>query len=281
MRAVTETSTTDAASRAVTARLPASPALACAYLPYGIELSVVIPVFDERDNIVPLVQETVAILAGRCRFEIVCVDDHSADGTSAVLRDLARVTPSLRALMHVRRRGQSAALRTGIKAARGAWIVTMDGDGQNDPADIPGLLARRDTAAQDVKLFVGWRVNRKDSASKRWASRCANGIRGALLRDRTPDTGCGLKLFERDAFLDLPYFDHMHRYLPALMQRSGWKTTSVPVRHRPRLTGHSKYGNLARAIAGLYDLVGVTWLIRRSSVDGAREIDGQWDETGG
>ena len=134
------------------------------------------------------------------------------------------------------------------------------------------LLAKRETAPPGIKLFAGWRVERKDSGSKRWASRWANRIRATVLRDNTPDTGCGIKLFERDAYLDLPYFDHMHRYLPALMQRAGWQTVSVPVGHRPRRAGHSKYNNLSRAIAGLYDLVGVTWLIRRSSVEKAREM---------
>jgi len=235
-------------------------------------LSVVIPVFNEKDNIASLVRETTAVLASGPAFEIVCVDDHSDDGTLDVLRKLASAFASLRVITHAHRRGQSAAMRTGIKAARGPWIVTMDGDGQNDPADIPGLLATRSSTDPKVKLFAGWRVQRQDSGSKRWASRWANRIRGALLRDRTPDTGCGLKLFERAAFLDLPYFDHMHRYLPALMQRAGWKTVSIPVRHRPRLAGVSKYNNLARALAGAYDLVGVTWLMRRSSVGDVQEI---------
>lgn len=247
----------------------------------GVELSVVIPLFNEQGNVAPLVHETVATLARHARFEIVCVDDHSEDQTVDVLSKLAVAVPSLRVLVHSCRRGQSAAMRTGVRAARGAWIVTMDGDGQNDPSDIPHLLAMRDAAAQEVKLFAGWRVERKDGVSKRWASRWANRIRSTLLRDHTPDTGCGLKLFERSAFLDLPYFDHMHRYLPALMQRAGWKTESVPVRHRPRLSGYSKYNNLARALAGLYDLIGVTWLIRRSSVERACEIVMQRDRADG
>lgn len=240
--------------------------------PAPIALSVVIPVHDEEANIGPLVAETLAALHPHGAFEIVCVDDRSADRTLAVLRELAREVPQFRALAHSRRRGQSAAIRTGVKAARGAWIATMDGDGQNDPRDIPRLLAQRDASPPAVKLLAGWRVDRKDSGSKRWASRWANRIRAAALRDRTPDTGCGIKLFERAAFLDLPYFDHMHRYLPALMQRAGWTTVSVPVSHRPRLAGRSKYGNLSRAAAGLWDLLGVAWLLRRSSVGDAREI---------
>ncbi|HPN79968.1 MAG TPA: dolichol-phosphate mannosyltransferase, partial [Dokdonella sp.] len=151
-------------------------------------------------------------------------------------------------------------------------IATLDGDGQNDPADIPRLLAMRDGSPPAIKLFAGWRVNRKDTGSKRLASRLANAIRSRLLRDETPDTGCGIKLFEREAFLDLPYFDHMHRYLPALMQRAGWQVKSVPVNHRARGTGVSKYNNLNRALVGIADLRGVGWLIRRSKRTTTEEI---------
>lgn len=228
------------------------------------ELSVVIPVFNERDNIAPLVDETVAALRGPVAFEILCVDDHSRDDSLAVLEALKARVPELRVLHHASQSGQSTAVRNGVKAARGAWVATLDGDGQNDPADIPRLLAARDAAAPEVKLFAGWRVNRRDSGSKRWASRWANGIRTRMLRDDTPDTGCGIKLFERAVFLELPYFDHMHRYLPALVQRAGWKTASVPVNHRPRTAGVSKYTNLGRALVGVRDLLGVAWLIARS-----------------
>lgn len=232
-------------------------------------LSVVVPVFNERDNVTPLISEIVAALRGHALlkggdFEIVYVDDHSRDDTLAVLQGLKATTPELRVLHHVSQSGQSTAVRTGVKAARGAWIATLDGDGQNDPADIPRLLAKRDESPADVKLFAGWRVDRKDTGSKRWASKFANAIRSRMLRDATPDTGCGIKLFEREAFLDLPYFDHMHRYLPALMQRAGWKTISVPVNHRHRASGVSKYNNLNRALVGLRDLRGVAWLIVRS-----------------
>jgi dolichol-phosphate mannosyltransferase len=180
--------------------------------------------------------------------------------------------PELRVLHHVKQSGQSTAIRTGVKHARGAWIATLDGDGQNDPADIPKLLEARESADRGIRLFAGWRVNRRDSGSKRWASKWANAIRARMLRDETPDTGCGIKLFEREAFLDLPYFDHMHRYLPALMQRAGWKTVSVPVNHRPRSTGVSKYNNLNRALVGLRDLRGVSWLIVRSKRTGVEEV---------
>ena len=228
------------------------------------ELSVVVPVFNERDNVAPLVDEIVAALRGRIAFEIVYVDDHSSDDSLAVLKALQARVPELRVLHHVTQSGQSTAVRNGVKAARGAWIATLDGDGQNDPADIPKLLDARAQADAGTKLFAGWRVNRQDSGSKRWASKAANAIRRRLLRDDTPDTGCGIKLFEREAFLDLPYFDHMHRYLPALMQRAGWKTVSVPVNHRARGAGVSKYNNLNRALVGIADLRGVAWLIRRA-----------------
>ena len=175
-------------------------------------------------------------------------------------------------LRHSRRSGQSTAIHSGVEAARAGWIATLDGDGQNDPADIPGLLEARSVAAADTKLFAGWRVDRKDDAGKRWASRAANAIRSRLLRDDTPDTGCGIKLFERKAFLALPYFDHMHRYLPALMQRAGWRTVSIPVRHRARSSGASKYNNLHRAWVGLRDLRGVAWLISRSKLTGVEEL---------
>ncbi len=235
-------------------------------------LSVVVPVFNERDNVTPLVNEIVAALRGLVDFEIVYVDDHSRDDTLAVLQSLKSTVPELRVLHHVSQSGQSTAVRTGVKAARGAWIATLDGDGQNDPADIPKLLAKRDESPADVKLFAGWRVSRKDTGSKRWASKFANAIRSRMLRDATPDTGCGIKLFEREAFLDLPYFDHMHRYLPALMQRAGWKTISVPVNHRHRASGVSKYNNLNRALVGLRDLRGVAWLIVRSKRTAVEEV---------
>ena len=228
------------------------------------QISVVVPVFNERDNVKPLVEEIVAALRGRHDFEIVYVDDHSKDDSLAVLQGLKASVPELRVLHHVTQSGQSTAVRTGVKAARGAWIATLDGDGQNDPADIPKLIAARDAGDAQVKLYAGWRVDRKDTGSKRWASKFANAIRSRLLRDSTPDTGCGIKLFERDAFLDLPYFDHMHRYLPALMQRAGWRTVSVPVNHRPRGAGVSKYNNFNRAMVGIADLRGVAWLIRRA-----------------
>ena len=235
-------------------------------------LSVVVPVYNEEGNVAPLVGEIVAALRGRLEFEIVYVDDCSRDGTLEALRRLKADVPELRVVRHLANSGQSAAIRNGAKAARGAWIATLDGDGQNDPADIPKLLAERDRADPVVKLFAGWRVDRRDSGSKRWASKWANAIRSRMLRDATPDTGCGIKLFEREAFLDLPWFDHMHRYLPALMQRAGWKTLSVPVHHRHRASGVSKYNNLGRALVGIRDLRGVAWLIARNRRTGVEEL---------
>jgi dolichol-phosphate mannosyltransferase len=245
-------------------------------------LSVVVPVFNEQDNVAPLVHEIVAALRGHPRlaeaaggasgFEIVYVDDNSRDDTLVRLQQLKREVPELRVVHHATQSGQSAAVRNGVKAARGRWIATLDGDGQNDPADIPKLLDERARTPADVKLFAGWRTQRKDTGSKRWASKIANAIRSRMLRDDTPDTGCGIKLFEREAFLDLPWFNHMHRYLPALMQRAGWKTVSVPVHHRARSTGVSKYNNLNRALVGIADLRGVAWLIRRGKVTAVEEL---------
>lgn len=229
-----------------------------------LDLSVVVPVFNERDNVDLLVREIVSVLRGSCSFEIIYIDDHSRDDTLAVLRDLQSTVPELRVLHHAQQCGQSTAIRNGVKAAQGIWIATLDGDGQNDPRDILKLIIARDLSDPATRLFAGWRVNRQDSGSKRWASKLANALRRRLLHDDTPDTGCGIKLFEREAFLDLPYFDHMHRYLPALMQRAGWKTSSVPVNHRPRGAGVSKYNNIHRALVGIADLRGVVWLIRRA-----------------
>ncbi|MBS0201063.1 MAG: glycosyltransferase family 2 protein [Proteobacteria bacterium] len=236
------------------------------------QLSVVVPVYNEQDNVEPLIREILAALRGKIPFEIVYVDDQSKDGTLAVLQRLKNEVPELRVVRHLANAGQSTAVRNGVKAARAPWIATLDGDAQNDPADIPNLLAERAKADGDTKMFAGWRVNRQDTGSKRWASKWANAIRSRMLRDSTPDTGCGIKLFERDAFLDLPYFDHMHRYLPALMQRAGWKTISVPVNHRHRASGSSKYTNFGRAMVGVRDLRGVSWLIDRSRRTHTEEI---------
>ena len=236
------------------------------------ELSVVVPVHNERDNVSPLIDEICAALRGVIAFEIVYVDDLSRDDTLQVLAQRQANVPELRVIRHLAQCGQSTAVRNGVKAATGAWIATLDGDGQNDPADIPKLLAERARAPADVRLFAGWRVKRNDDFVKRLSSKIANGVRSRLLRDATPDTGCGIKLFDRSVFLELPYFDHMHRYLPALMQRAGFRTVSVPVNHRPRSAGVSKYGMWNRLWVGISDLRGVAWLIRRSRRSAVEEI---------
>ena len=236
------------------------------------QVSVVVPVFNEQDNIAPLVHEITAALRGLLPFEIIYVDDCSKDASREVLKQLREVVPELRVFGHTRQSGQSTAIRNGVKQARGEWVATLDGDGQNDPADIPKLIAARDAADPAVKLFAGWRVERKDTGSKRWASKAANAIRSRLLRDETPDTGCGIKLFERALFLDLPYFDHMHRFLPALAQRAGARVVSVEVNHRPRTLGQSKYGTWHRLWVGIWDLIGVMWLQRRAHVPEVEEV---------
>lgn len=226
-------------------------------------LSVVVPVRNEAPNILPLIAEIEAALAG-IAHEIVYVDDGSTDATPARLAEAEAAGAPLRRRRHRRSCGQSAAVVTGVRAARGEWIATLDGDGQNDPADIPALLHRaQEEAAGPPLLIAGHRTTRRDSRVKRVSSRVANRIRVGLLRDATPDTGCGLKLFRRADFLELPHFDHMHRYLPALFLRAGGRVVSVPVNHRPRTRGRSNYGTLDRLWVGMFDLVGVYWLQRR------------------
>jgi dolichol-phosphate mannosyltransferase len=223
-------------------------------------ISVVVPVRNEAPNIAPLIGEIRAALAD-LPYEIIYVDDGSTDDTAAVLAQAASEAPLVRR-RHAASCGQSAAVVTGIHAARAPWIATLDGDGQNDPSDIPAMLSRA-LAEGALVLIAGHRTQRRDSLTKRLASSFANRLRAALLRDATPDTGCGLKVFARETFLALPAFDHMHRYLPALFIRAGGRVISVPVRHRPRLRGTSNYGTLDRALVGIIDLAGVAWLQRR------------------
>ncbi|MCU0754608.1 MAG: glycosyltransferase family 2 protein [Xanthomonadales bacterium] len=226
-------------------------------------LSVVVPVHDEDANVETLVDEIARALRPVLHFEMLFVDDASRDRTLEVLRSLKGRYPELRVLRHHGQCGQSTAVHTGIRAARADWIATLDGDGQNDPADLPTLLAARDRAPVQVRLFQGWRTTRKDSWVKRVSSSIANAVRSRLLGDATPDTGCGIKLIERAVFLELPYFDHMHRFLPALVRRAGFGVQSVPVSHRPRLGGRSKYGVWNRLWVGMVDIAGVAWLSRR------------------
>jgi dolichol-phosphate mannosyltransferase len=231
-----------------------------------MDLSVVIPVKDEAANVAPLVAELRAALDGLLDYEILYVDDGSEDGTAAEVARLQAEAPHLRLLRHMRNYGQSAAIRSGVRAARAAWIATLDGDGQNDPADILKLWRIGLTAPEAPPLLIaGYRESRRDSWGKRFASQVANRVRRRMLGDDTPDTGCGLKLFPRALFLDLPYFDHMHRFLPALVLREGGTVRSIRVNHRPRRRGASKYGVLDRLGVGVVDLFGVIWLKRRAA----------------
>ncbi len=232
-----------------------------------MDLSIVIPVRNEAGNIAPLVAEIAAALDGEADYEIVYVDDGSTDATAAELARLRASRKQLRVVRHAKSCGQSAAIRSGVKAARAAWIATLDGDGQNDPADIPALWRiARAAPPHPPLLLAGHRAHRRDSWTKRRSSRIANAVRRALLHDDTPDTGCGLKLFPRALYLDLPFFDHQHRFLPALALREGGTVRSLPVNHRPRERGASKYGTWDRLWVGIADLFGVMWLRRRKSV---------------
>jgi len=229
-----------------------------------VALSVVVPVKDEAENIAPLAREIAQAIGQESSAEIVFVDDGSSDATARILTDLKTSLPQLRVIQHGRNMGQSRGVRTGVRAARGDIIVVLDGDGQNDPADIPRLLAElRSADSARVGLVQGQRAQRQDSMKKKVASRLANRVRRSLLNDGATDVGCGLKAFRRDAFLALPYFDHMHRYMVALMLREGFEVRFVEVNHRPRLHGQSKYGVLDRLAAGVTDLLGVRWLQRR------------------
>jgi dolichol-phosphate mannosyltransferase len=230
-----------------------------------LQLSIVVPVRNEQENVLPLLAEIHAALEGGADFEVIYVDDGSSDATPARLADAMRRYPRLRVFSHHASCGQSSALMTGMRAAQGEWIATLDGDGQNDPADILKLLSARDAAgAPNLQLVAGYRKKRHDSWIKRISSRIANGVRSRLLGDATPDTGCGLKLILHAACMELPRFDHMHRFLPALVQRNGGATISVEVNHRPRTRGVSNYGLFDRLWVGIVDLAGVMWLKRRA-----------------
>jgi dolichol-phosphate mannosyltransferase len=226
-------------------------------------VSVVVPVRNEAGNVAPLVAEIAAALEGRWRYEVVYVNDGSSDGTEAELRLLKAQHPWLRSLRHAQSCGQSAALRSGVAAARAPIVATLDGDGQNDPAFLPQLIEAFQSGAPRVGLVAGQRVVRKATGFKKFQSRVANGVRGAILRDGTRDTGCGLKAFQRDMFMSLPYFDGLHRFLPALVKREGYEIGYVDVVDRPRLHGVSNYGFWDRLWIGILDLFGVWWLIRR------------------
>ena len=236
-------------------------------------VSVVIPVYNEEGNIGRLVEETLDAVPAANLGEIVVVDDFSTDNGPQEVLAIARNNKKVRLVRHLQNAGQSAALRSGILAAKHPLIATMDGDGQNDPHDLPEMIKAIAPADSDSgpALIGGVRVNRKDTGSKRWASRAANKIRDWVLRDDCPDTGCGIKVFWREAFLKLPFFTSVHRYLPALFQTYGYATEYVPVNSRERLAGVSKYNNFNRALIGLYDLFGVSWLRRRTKNPPVRE----------
>jgi glycosyltransferase involved in cell wall biosynthesis len=231
-------------------------------IPNAPAVSVIVPVRNEAENIAPLVDEIAAALTGRV-FEVIYVNDGSTDGTDAELKRLIARHPWLRQVRHAQSCGQSAALRTGMAAARAPIIATLDGDGQNDPAFLPKLIAPLEQAGTRLGLVAGQRVGRKDTAFKRFQSRFANAVRGAILKDGTRDTGCGLKAFPRDVGLGLPYFDGLHRFLPALIRREGREVGYVDVVDRPRRHGVSNYGFWDRLWIGILDLGGVWWLIRR------------------
>ena len=226
--------------------------------------SVVIAVLNEAENVQAVTDEVLAAMAPIEPFEIVYVDDGSTDDTPALLQAMADADPRVRLVRHDRRCGKSQAVRTGILAARADWVATLDGDGQNDPNDLPDMLNLAWTAAGAPPLVAGQRVRRDDPVSRLIATRIANGIRASLLGDHCPDTGCGVKIFRRDDFLLLPCFEGMHRFLPALFQRYGHPLINHPVRHRARLKGVSKYTNWGRALVGVFDLMGVAWLVRRT-----------------
>ena len=233
-----------------------------------IEISVLVPVMNEAGNITPLVDEICTAFKGR-RFEIIYIDDASTDGTAAELSDLLKTVPQLRVLRHEIRSGQSAALWSGLWQARGVLIGVLDGDGQNVPADFPAIEAALQDLGDTPGMVAGIRQRRNDSPSRLLASRAAKWIRASLLADTHPDSGCGIKMLPRSLFIQLPFFNHMHRFMPSLVRRHGGRVIGVPVAHRPRQVGTSKYRILDRLIVGISDVLGVIWLLRRAPTSGA------------
>lgn len=228
-----------------------------------VAVSIVVPVRNEADNVAPLIAEIATALDGRWPYEIIYVNDGSTDATAERISALMEQRGNLRQLRHEKSSGQSAAVRSGVRAARGGIVATLDGDGQNNPAFLPDLIAAIENGGSRVGLAAGQRVGRKDTGFKKLQSRIANGVRSAILRDGTRDTGCGLKAFRREVFLMLPYFDGLHRFLPALVRREGYEVAYVDVIDRPRRSGVSNYGFFDRLWIGIMDLAGVWWLIRR------------------
>ncbi|HYF22379.1 MAG TPA: glycosyltransferase family 2 protein [Caulobacteraceae bacterium] len=233
-----------------------------------LRASVVIAVLNEAENVEAVCAEVLDKLAPVAPFEVVFVDDGSTDDTPRILQSIAERDPRVRLVRHDRRCGKSQAVRTGVVAARASWVATLDGDGQNDPADLPDMLNAAWSAPGAPPLVAGIRVRRDDPVSRLVATRIANGFRSAVLDDKCPDTGCGVKVFRRDDFLLLPVFEGMHRFLPALFQRYGRPLINHPVRHRARMLGQSKYTNWGRALVGIFDTAGVIWLVRRTKAPG-------------
>ena len=231
--------------------------------PSSIDVSIVVPVRNEEGNVAPLIAEIAAALDGRWAYEIIYVNDGSTDRTPTLLAELMQARGNLRRIDHAVSSGQSAAVRTGVRHARGGIVATLDGDGQNNPAFLPNLIAAVADGGGRVGLAAAQRVGRKDTGFKKFQSRIANKVRNGVLKDGTRDTGCGLKAFRRDVFLSLPYFDGLHRFLPALVRREGFEIAYVDVIDRPRHSGVSNYGFFDRLWVGLMDLAGVWWLIRR------------------
>ncbi len=227
-------------------------------------VSIIIPMKNETENVEALVTEIAQACAALGDFEIIIIDDGSTDDTAQKVKNLQQTHANLRLLQHANSGGQSSGVHSGVLAAKGAVVCTLDGDGQNPPSELPKLFTPLlNDQTGKLGLVAGQRVDRQDTASKKIASKLANGLRARILKDGTRDTGCGLKGFRKEAFLRLPYFDHMHRYLPALFKRDGWDIALVDVSHRERQGGASKYNNFQRALVGVYDLIGVAWLIRR------------------
>jgi dolichol-phosphate mannosyltransferase len=229
----------------------------------AIAVSIIVPVRNEVDNVAPVITEIAAALDGRWHYEIIYVNDGSTDTTGERLSSLMKERSNLRQLRHAASTGQSAAVRSGVRAARGPIVATLDGDGQNNPAFLPALVSAIEQGGERTGLAAGQRVGRKDTGFKKIQSRIANAVRNAILHDGTRDTGCGLKAFRREVFLALPYFDGLHRFLPALVRREGYSIVYVDVIDRPRHSGVSNYGFFDRLWIGIMDLAGVWWLIRR------------------
>lgn len=234
----------------------------------ALRASVVIAVLNEAENVDAVTAEVLAALEPAAPFELVYVDDGSTDSTPQLIQAIVDRDARVRLVRHDKRCGKSQAVRTGVLAARSPFVATLDGDGQNEPADLPDMLRHVWAATETAPLVAGIRTRRNDPWSRLVATRIANGFRAAVLGDRCPDTGCGVKVFRRDDFLRLPVFEGMHRFLPALFQRYGHPLVNHPVRHRPRLAGTSKYTNFGRAIVGIFDTLGVIWLVRRTTPPG-------------